>query len=82
MLYPQQNVFRNKLDLSGIWDFKTDPEITGEAQGWFNGLSAPRPITMIPRQPIKNSYQALFFDVEYVCRIIPACSADGCSDAP
>ncbi len=46
MLYPIQNTARNKLDLSGIWDFKTDPEETGEGQGWFNGLSDSRPIAV------------------------------------
>jgi beta-glucuronidase len=38
MLYPQQNLSRNKLDLSGIWDFQIDPDQMGENQGWFNGL--------------------------------------------
>ena len=40
MLYPIQNDVRNKLDLSGIWDFKTDPQGAGEEGGWFNGLDA------------------------------------------
>lgn len=42
MLYPQQNNLRNKLDLSGIWDFQIDPDQVGEQKGWFNGLSASR----------------------------------------
>ena len=46
MLYPQQNGVRNKLDLSGIWDFKPDPEGVGEGQGWFNGLPESRPIAV------------------------------------
>ena len=46
MLYPIQNAVRNKLDLSGIWDFRTDPEVTGEQQGWYNGLSESRPIAV------------------------------------
>jgi beta-glucuronidase len=46
MLYPQQNDFRNKLDISGIWDFKTDPDHTGEQDKWFNGLSESRPIAV------------------------------------
>ena len=29
MLYPIQNDKRNKLDISGIWDFKTDPDGVG-----------------------------------------------------
>ena len=40
MLYPIQNDVRNKLDLSGIWDFTTDPDGIGEQEGWFNGLHA------------------------------------------
>ena len=46
MLYPQQNDVRNKLDLSGIWDFKTDPEEVGAQNGWFNGLAEARPIAV------------------------------------
>ncbi len=46
MLYPIQNALRNKLDLSGIWDFKIDPEETGEKQRWFNGLGDSRPIAV------------------------------------
>jgi beta-glucuronidase len=37
---------RNKLDLSGIWDFKTDPEEIGEQNEWFNGLIESRPIAV------------------------------------
>ncbi|WP_102126834.1 beta-glucuronidase [Deinococcus planocerae] len=39
MLYPVQNDKRNRLDLSGIWDFRTDPNHVGEAEGWAGGLS-------------------------------------------
>ncbi|SEJ89794.1 beta-glucuronidase [Deinococcus reticulitermitis] len=39
MLYPVQNDKRNRLDLSGIWDFRTDPDHVGEAEGWSRGLS-------------------------------------------
>ena len=46
MLYPQQNVFRNKLDLSGIWDFRTDPDAVGESNGWANGLVKSRPMAV------------------------------------
>jgi len=46
MLYPQQNLFRNKLDLSGIWDFQIDPDQTGEQKGWQTGLVEPRPIAV------------------------------------
>ncbi len=33
MLYPIQNTVRNKLDLSGIWDFRTDPDEVGAQSG-------------------------------------------------
>jgi beta-glucuronidase len=46
MLYPIQNNFRNKLDISGVWDFKTDPEGVGEAGGWANGLTGSRPMAV------------------------------------
>ncbi len=46
MLYPIQNSVRNKLDISGIWDFKCDPEGVGEASGWANGLTGSRPMAV------------------------------------
>jgi beta-glucuronidase len=46
VLYPQQNDVRNRLDLSGFWDFKLDPNEVGESEGWFNGLWQPRAIAV------------------------------------
>ncbi len=46
MLYPQQNDLRNKLDLSGFWNFQMDPDEVGEAQKWFSGLGSPRTIAV------------------------------------
>ena len=46
MLYPQQNIVRNRLDLSGIWDFQTDPAGLGEAVGWPLGLTDSRPLAV------------------------------------
>ncbi len=46
MLYPIQNEIRNRLELSGIWDFQIDPEEAGEQQGWANGLASPRPMAV------------------------------------
>lgn len=45
-LYPQQNAHRNRLDLSGIWNFQLDPQEQGEAAGWFNGLPQPQSIAV------------------------------------
>ena len=74
MLYPVQNNVRNRLDLSGIWDFKTDPTQTGKENGWFNGLSEARPIA-VPGS-WNEQYEDLFnyFDLAwYVTRtFIPA----------
>jgi len=46
MLYPQQNDVRNTLGLSGFWDFKLDPDEVGEGEAWFDGLTAPRTISV------------------------------------
>ncbi|HMM40982.1 MAG TPA: hypothetical protein PKA95_03690, partial [Thermomicrobiales bacterium] len=46
MLYPIQNGVRNRLDLSGIWAFRIDPDEVGEQQGWFNGLANWQPIAV------------------------------------
>jgi beta-glucuronidase len=46
VLYPVQNRHRNKLDISGIWDFQTDPDAIGEKSGCANGLSHPRPMAV------------------------------------
>ena len=45
-LFPQQNAYRNKLDLSGIWSFQLDPEGVGETEGWQNGLPNPASIAV------------------------------------
>jgi len=46
MLYPQQNQVRNLLDLSGIWDFQTDPDETGAGQSFFSALPSARPMAV------------------------------------
>ena len=45
-LFPQQNAYRNKLDLSGIWNFQLDPQGVGETEGWQNGLPNPASIAV------------------------------------
>lgn len=45
-LFPQQNEFRNTLNLSGIWKFKKDSLGVGETEGWFNGLTDYRSIAV------------------------------------
>ena len=38
MLYPLVNSYRSIHDLSGIWDFKTDPNKIGEKNNWYKGF--------------------------------------------
>src|SRR5207302_2739335 len=45
-LFPQQNDFRNTLNLSGIWKFKKDSSGLGEKEQWFNGLKNYRSIAV------------------------------------
>jgi len=46
MLYPIQNDIRNLFDLSGIWDFRADPDEIGEREGWQAGLAQARPMAV------------------------------------
>ena len=46
MLYPIQNNKRNKLDISGIWDFQIDPDEIGEVNRWCSALPDPRPLSL------------------------------------
>jgi beta-glucuronidase len=45
-LFPQQNDFRNTLNISGIWKFQKDPAAVGEKEQWFNGLTNSRSIAV------------------------------------
>jgi beta-glucuronidase len=45
-LFPQQNEFRNKENISGIWKFQKDSLDVGEAQNWKNGLPNTRSIAV------------------------------------
>ena len=46
MLFPQQNTVRRLNKLDGIWSFRTDPDKTGESQGWAQGIPAARSIAV------------------------------------
>ncbi len=46
MLYPQCNSFRQYQDISGIWEFRSDPEMSGDIAVWCHGFSAGRPIAV------------------------------------
>lgn len=41
MLYPQQNRYRNRMNLSGIWHFQADPDEHGRDWAWYDGLPDP-----------------------------------------
>ena len=45
-LYPQQNQFRNAINLSGIWKFKKDADGIGEREEWFKGLKEAQSIAV------------------------------------
>ena len=38
MIRPQSNAFRDRIDLSGVWRVRFDPDDTGEALGWPGGI--------------------------------------------
>lgn len=46
MLYPQNNIYRQFTDLSGIWEFRFDPADEGLEHGWSQGFSDSRPIAV------------------------------------
>jgi beta-glucuronidase len=73
-LLPQQNRWRSVMDLSGLWDFQTDPASEGEHSGWFNGLPAARLIG-VPGSWNEQFMDTLeyFNDAWYVTRVtLPA----------
>ena len=45
-LVPLQNSYRNKIVLSGIWNFKVDSLNVGVKERWFNGLEDSRQIAV------------------------------------
>jgi beta-glucuronidase len=57
-LYPHESATRTTRDLTGLWDFRLDPEDHGEAQGWFNGFDQAR------RIPVPCSWNDLFDDAQ------------------
>lgn len=56
-LYPQQNQYRNKLDISGMWKFKVDSTEIGEKEAWYNGLKETRSIA------VPGSWNSQFDDI-------------------
>ena len=44
MLYPKFNEFREVIDISGLFEFKLDPDKVGEEEGWQKGFENSRPI--------------------------------------
>lgn len=46
MLYPQSNLHRQCIDLSGFWEFRFDPQDSGAGEGWQEGLAQGRPIAV------------------------------------
>lgn len=56
MLYPKTTRTRRVIDLCGMWDFQFDPQSSGEAEGWQNGL--PNPCSMV----VPASFNDFFTD--------------------
>lgn len=46
MLYPQINSYRRVIDLSGIWEFRPDPQDVGVAEKWHNGFTPTQEIAV------------------------------------
>lgn len=40
MIRPQANTYRDRIDLSGIWRVRFDPDDVGEAEDWASGLGS------------------------------------------
>ena len=55
-LYPHESATRATKDLSGLWDFRLDPDDQGEARRWFDGFGEAR------RIPVPCSWNDLFDD--------------------
>jgi beta-glucuronidase len=60
MLYPIQNDVRNRLDLSGIWDFQIDPERTGIDNGYATGLNRKEARPMAVPGSWNEQYEDLY----------------------
>ena len=46
MIYPQSNSFRQRKDLSGLWDFRIDGKNEGFRKGWTKGFQKARKIAV------------------------------------
>ena len=46
MLYPQSNLHRQVIDLSGFWGFRVDPQDSGLGNGWQTGFADAQPIAV------------------------------------
>lgn len=57
-LYPHESATRTTRDLSGLWDFRLDPDDQGEAKRWFEGFDQAR------RIPVPCSWNDLFDDAQ------------------
>lgn len=56
-LFPQANRWRSVMDLSGLWEFQTDPEDVGERAEWAGGLPASHLIA------VPGSWNEQFLDL-------------------
>lgn len=57
----QRNLYRDALPMSGMYQFTTDPQGIGEAERWFDGLPAARPIA------VPGSWNEQYQDLDDFC---------------
>ena len=46
MLYPQSNLYRQMIELSGFWKILFDPQDSGKKSGWHAGFVDGRPVAV------------------------------------
>jgi beta-glucuronidase len=56
LLYPRPTATRQTVSLDGMWKFRLDPQGTGFAEGWQNGIGVKDTI------PVPASFQDFFTD--------------------
>jgi beta-glucuronidase len=70
VLYPQDNLFRETKDLSGLWEFRLDPDKEGEKEGWPSGFAVRRHIA-VPcswneqYQDLKNYFGTVWYQTRF-----------------
>jgi len=71
MLFPQINLCRSLIDLSGFCEFKPDPDNLGEKQRWYRGVKASHYCSfpaswndLYPDLEIKNRIETVWYFIK------------------